>query len=80
MKVLLQKKYEKRHIKIYGKKVMNSLNGKYTDLKFPQGFIIFRERLIILNWLPDTTAVVIYSKNIFNQYRDFFYDVYNNSN
>jgi sugar-specific transcriptional regulator TrmB len=79
VKVLMNRDYEKLHKGIYSKKIMTEIKGKYTNFKYPQGFTVFRNCVVILSWEPDATAVVIHSKNLYAQYKDFFYDVYNNT-
>jgi len=57
--------------------LLRKTNLKYTTFNFPQGIIIFRNKTIFLNWEKTPTAVVITSSHTAEQFRRFFYDLYN---
>lgn len=73
VKIIANKKSKDVFKKIYSdrlqflKKII-----KYTDFNFPQGIIIFRNNVVIINWEENPTAIHIQSKKITEQYKKFF--------
>ena len=45
---------------------------RYHELKFPTGFVIGKNRVIILIWGGEDTAIEIISRRIVKRYREFF--------
>lgn len=76
IKVLTNKNIKPVYEKRYSKKVLKAINNKYTKFNFPQGIIVLNDKIITLNWNPKATAIIITSKNLANQYRKFFYEIY----
>jgi len=76
IKVLTNKKIKPIYEKRYSKKVLITINNRYTSFNFPQGIIIVGDKIINLSWIPKATAIIIASKNLAEQYKKFFYEVY----
>jgi len=45
---------------------------RYSKISFPGDVAIFKDKVIIFNWEGTPTAILITSKNLSEQYRDFF--------
>ena len=65
--------YEKH----YTKELLKKANVRYTSFHFPQGLIIFREKLILINWAEQPTAIRIINKSTAEQFKQFFLESYN---
>jgi HTH-type transcriptional regulator, sugar sensing transcriptional regulator len=79
VKVLLQQKHVRAWRKSYNNQIMKDVSARHTSLRYPQGFIVFRDKLIIMTLEENPTALVIESKNFSHQYKEFFYQVYDNA-
>ena len=79
IKVLTNKTIKPIYEKRYSKKVLTTINNRYTSFNFPQGIIVINGKIINLNWNPKATAIIITSKNIAKRYRKFFYEIYENA-
>ena len=51
---------------------------KYSKISFPGDVAIFKNKVIILNW-EDTSAILITSQHLTNQYLEFFLKLWNNA-
>jgi len=49
---------------------------RITDFNFPQGIIVFRDNVVIINWEETPIAIHIQNKKISNQYKNFFEDLW----
>ena len=76
IKVLTNKKIKPIYEKRYSKKVLTTIRNRYTEFNFPQGIIVLNHKLVMLNWKNKPTATVLTSRNITEQYRKFFYELY----
>ena len=45
---------------------------RYSKISFPGDVAIFRDKVIIFNWKDNLTAILITSKNLAEQYKNFF--------
>ena len=75
IRVLANEKIRPIYEKRYAKEVLTAINNRFTSFNFPQGVVVFQDKLIILNWKERPTAIVITSKTIANQYKTFFYEL-----
>ncbi len=50
---------------------------RYSKISFPGDVAIFRDKVVILNWESTPTAILITSKNLANQYQEFFLGLWN---
>ncbi len=53
-------------------KTMKKKLLRYSSISFPGDVAIFRDQVVILNWEDKPTAILITSKNLSRQYKDFF--------
>ncbi len=63
----------------YSKELLRKANVRYTSFHFPQGIVLFLNRIILLNFVGDAAAVVITSDNISNQFKSFFNELYSSA-
>jgi len=64
----------------YPKEVLKAVNIKTTKFNYPQGIVIIgKENLITLNWGERPTAVLMKSKQVVENYRKFFYELFDNA-
>jgi HTH-type transcriptional regulator, sugar sensing transcriptional regulator len=78
-KVLANEKTRQLANKHYSKDLIKTIQLKFTTFNFPQGIMIINNKLIMLNWKNKATAIIITSQNISDQYKDFFYELYNHA-
>ena len=69
IKSLLEKSHDKFHLE--------TIHNRYTSFNFPQGIVIVKDKVIIMNWKNKPTAILIASSQIAEQFRTFFYELYN---
>ncbi|MEK6887025.1 MAG: helix-turn-helix domain-containing protein [Nanoarchaeota archaeon] len=53
------------------------LDARYVDFPIPIGMTIFRDEIIIIDWGEKPVGMLIRSKQIANNYRKLFYDIWN---
>ena len=53
---------------------------KFTDFNFPEGITLFRDHVVIINWIETPTAIHIQSKRMAEQYKKFFEDLWKKTN
>lgn len=77
VKILANKEAEEIFKKVYSDRI-NSLKKivRITDFNFPQGIIVFRKNVVIINWGEIPTAIHIQNKKMANQYEKFFEDLW----
>ena len=61
----------------YSKELCKITKLKTTDFNYPRGITILNDTLVTISWGERPTAVVMKSKHIAEQYRKFFYELYN---
>lgn len=69
---LQNKKEFERGIDKDSLKTMKKKLLRYSPISFPGDVAIFRDQVVILNWEDKPTAILITSKNLSRQYKDFF--------
>jgi sugar-specific transcriptional regulator TrmB len=79
IKVLSYKGDQKEIESAYSKETLKLINNKFTNIRFPQGLIILKNKLVQLSWQEPSTAIITTSKKISDEYREFFYQLYNNT-
>ncbi|MCK4670174.1 MAG: hypothetical protein KAT43_03145 [Nanoarchaeota archaeon] len=77
LKILSDIRLKKTYEKIYTKKWIKNIGNRYTLFKFPQGIVIFRNKVVFLDWGERQTAIITTSKHMSKQFRNFFYELYN---
>ena len=60
----------------YSKDLLKKAKVKYTSFNFPQGIVIWRNKVILLNWQNNPSAVVITSSATAIQFKKFFENLY----
>ncbi len=77
VKILANKEAEEIFKKVYFDRI-SSLKKivRITDFNFPQGIIIFRGNVVIINWEDIPSAIHIQNKKIANQYEKFFEELW----
>jgi sugar-specific transcriptional regulator TrmB len=63
--------------KQYTVEQLKFLHARYTDIEFPQGVIIFQDKLLLIQYGKAPSAVKIINKEMTENFRKFFYSVYN---
>lgn len=76
IKVLTSESIRKIYEKRYSKKVLTAIRNRFTSFNFPQGITIINNKVIMLNWKGYPTAIVIESSNLAEQYKKFFFEIY----
>jgi sugar-specific transcriptional regulator TrmB len=75
-KILSDIRFRSIHEKIYSPVLIKSINVRYTDFRFPQGIAIFRNKVLFLEWGERPTAIIITSRRMSDQFREYFNDIY----
>ena len=73
-----KKEFEKS-LSAEAKKEMNQDILRYSSVSFPGDVAIFRDKVVILNWIGKPTAILITSQELAKQYKDFFLGIWKNS-
>lgn len=76
VKVLANKRVKSLYEKHYTKELLSKAFVRYTSFNFPQGLIIFLNKVIFLNWGIQPTAIVVTNDQMAQQYRKFFLEFY----
>jgi sugar-specific transcriptional regulator TrmB len=63
--------------KQYTAEQLKFLHARYTDIEFPQGVIIFQDKILLIQYGKAPSAVKIKNKEMAENFRRFFYSVYN---
>jgi HTH-type transcriptional regulator, sugar sensing transcriptional regulator len=79
IKVLSHKENKENLKKAYSKEILSSIHNRFTDIHFPQGLIILKDKLVQLSWQEPALAIIITSQKISDEYREFFYQTYNSA-
>ena len=71
--LLISKKHKTTFEKAH-KGVIKKLSKvlRYSKISFPGDVAIFRDKVVLLNWDEPSTAILISSKNLAAEYKDFF--------
>ena len=77
VKVLANERVKELYEKHYSLDLLMKANVRYSSFNFPQGLIIFLNRVIFLNWGEQPMAIMVTSDKMAEQYRTFFLDFYN---
>lgn len=75
--VLAHKTVKQIYEKHYSLELLKKASVRYTDFHFPQGLIIFRDFLILVNWQERPSAIKITNKLTAEQFKQFFLESYN---
>jgi sugar-specific transcriptional regulator TrmB len=77
---ILSKKLNKKiYAKMYTPEVISKADIHYTNFNFPQGITILKDTVVMISWNPEPTAIVINSSTLAEQYRTFFFELYDKS-
>ncbi len=77
IRILANKEAEDAFKKAYADRIASLKKiVRITDFNFPQGIIVFRDNIIILNWEETPTAIHIQNKKLSDQYTKFFEDLW----
>jgi len=77
VKVLVNKKVKSIYEKNYTEELLKKAHVRYTNFHFPQGLIIFRDKVIFLNWQDQPIAIQVTNQLMAKQYMEFFMEFYN---
>ncbi len=77
VKVLVNNRVKSIYEKNYPIELLKKANVRYSDFHFPQGIIIFRNQLILLDWQDNPHAVKITNQKTASQFKEFFLEAYN---
>ncbi len=76
VRVLTSESYRSVFQRTYSVDLLRSIKNRFTSFHFPQGFVIFRDKTIFLNWGERPTAVVLTSQQLASNYSQFFLELY----
>ena len=76
VKVLVNNEVRQFYEQNYSADLLKKANVRYSNFTFPQGLIVFLNRVIFLNWGDNPMAVVVQNLDMANQYRKFFLSFY----
>lgn len=76
VKVLVNTQVKPIYEKNYPIDLLKKANVRYTSFHFPQGVIIFRDRVVFVHWGENPFAVKIVNGEMASQFREFFLEFY----
>ena len=77
IKMLTPKNKKKLLEVIFSKEYLKITNNKFTSNYFPEGLIIIKDDVILVEWEGKPSAVRIRCDTFANNFRNFFNDMYN---
>ncbi len=77
IKVLVNVKVKSIYEKNYSRELLQKAHVRYSSFHFPQGVVIFRDNVVLVDWGKNPTAIKITNSKTSFQFREFFLESYN---
>jgi sugar-specific transcriptional regulator TrmB len=76
LRLLINRKNKPIFTKHYTQKEFKDSRVRFTAFNFPQGITIFRNMIIIVTWKGNPTAIKIESRQISQEFKEFFLGIW----
>jgi len=76
-KIMANKKAQSLWEKQYSRQQLRFLHARYTNFEFPQGIVIFQNKVLLVQFGENPSSVKITSNEMAENFRKFFYSFYN---